>query len=57
MLHRNTLRVLSMLRLSGSAIRRKLFVGLWIAATALSMAGWLAAIAWVGYRAIELLVS
>jgi hypothetical protein len=46
-----------MLWLSGSPVRRKLFVGLWMAATAISTAGWLAAIAWVGYRAVDLLVS
>jgi hypothetical protein len=46
-----------MLTLSGSTVGSKLFIALWIAATAISTAGWLAAIAWVGYRAIELLVS
>jgi hypothetical protein len=46
-----------MLLLSGSIIRRKLFVGSWIAVTSVSMAGWLAVLAWISFRAIQLLIS
>jgi hypothetical protein len=34
-----------------------LFVGAWIAVAAISMAGWLATLAWISFRTIELLVS
>jgi hypothetical protein len=37
------------------SIGRRSIVGLWIAALIVFQAGWMAAIGWVGYRAIEML--
>jgi hypothetical protein len=34
-----------------------LFIGSWIAVVVISMAGWLAALAWISFRAIEMLLS
>jgi hypothetical protein len=46
-----------MLRVSGSALRRKLFVGLWVVAVVIFMTGWVAAIGWLAYKAIGLLAA
>jgi hypothetical protein len=44
-----------MLRVSGSALRRRLFVGVWVVVVVISMTGWAAAIAWLAYKAIGVL--
>ena len=38
-------------------VRRRLIAGLWILALAVSMAGWLVALAWIAYLLIKRLAS
>jgi len=38
-------------------LRRKLIAGLWILVLAVSLTGWLVALAWIAYRLVRRLVS